>query len=450
MKRVKTGFLERRLELTKAGVISAGNYAARSALNMLLPPEEREARNRALLAQQAEYFVREIGKLKGSVVKIGQMMALYGEYFLPKEIKGALHKLEDSTEPLEWPSVHAALEAELGATRLAQLEVDEQPLAAASLSQAHRAYRRSDGQELCLKIQYPGIAQSIDTDFNAIVQLLNLSRILGNKTGVDIWLREIRHMLHLEVDYRHEAHQTQLMGELLSDDARFVVPRVIEEFSGTTVLALSWEPGLSINDSKVQALPQPRRDALGEAMLDLFLSEVFDWGKMQTDPNFGNYLIRPGTEGAQDQLVLLDFGAVKSFDRAFMQPFKAMVKAAYDEDPAAYLDYAMRLGFMQEGFPEQILQDFAEISMAVIEPLAKHPERLPPEVLNASGAYHWKNSRLPRRIAKQASKASLSRYFALPPQEFMFINRKLLGVYTFIMMLDGQFNGGELLQRRFS
>lgn len=68
-------------------------------------------------------------------------------------------------------------------------------------------------------------------------------------------------------------------------------------------------------------------------------------------------------------------------------------------------------------------------------------------MLNAAGAYHWKNSQLPRRIAGRASRASLSRYFALPPQEFMFINRKLIGVYTFIMMLDGQFNGGDLLRR---
>lgn len=101
--------------------------------------------------------------MKGSVVKIGQMMALFGEHFLPEEVTEALHTLENSTTALEWPAVEKHLRQQLGSVKLAELEVDPQPLGAASLGQVHRARRKSDGAELALKIQYPGVANAIDS-----------------------------------------------------------------------------------------------------------------------------------------------------------------------------------------------------------------------------------------------------------------------------------------------
>lgn len=445
IKRIKTGFFERRLELAKAGFISGSKILSHSAANFWASPEEKARRNKALMAEQAQYMADEIGKLKGSVVKIGQMMALYGEYFLPREITDALHTLEDDTAALDWPAIRTQLDNELGSAKLAKLEIDEYPLACASLGQVHRARRRKDGKELCIKVQYPGVADSIDSDFNAVIQLLTFSHLVTSKRAFEHWLREARAMLHQEVDYHQEAHNTRFAAQMLAGDERYIVPEVFPEFSSARVLTLSYEPGLVITDPRVDALPLRRRNQIATAALDLFLTELFDWGEIQTDPNFGNYRIRLGDAKQPDRLVLLDFGAMKKFPPNFLGPFRHMIAAAHLDQREAFLENAIALEFMRADYPQEVLQNFADVAMEIIEPLTAHYHQVPDFALNAKGEYRWAASNLPKRVAKKASQASLSKYFALPPKEFMFMNRKLMGVYSFIKTLRAEFNGGDIL-----
>lgn len=140
--RIKTGSFERKLSLTRAGLFAGTRMASHMATNWWGSKDRREARRRAMLSNQARFLVEELGRLKGSVVKIGQVMALYGEHFLPEEVTEALHTLEDQTTSLAWPSIERVLTEELGAGRLAELEIDPEPIGAASLGQVHRAVRR--------------------------------------------------------------------------------------------------------------------------------------------------------------------------------------------------------------------------------------------------------------------------------------------------------------------
>ena len=139
--RILTGSFERRLRLTRSGLLAGTRYMAQAAGSLLAPPLEREARRRAALGEQARFLVGELGRLKGSVVKIGQMMAIYGEHFLPEEVTAALHTLEDRTTALGWSAIRRELQHELGSRRLAELEIDPVPIAAASLGQVHLARR---------------------------------------------------------------------------------------------------------------------------------------------------------------------------------------------------------------------------------------------------------------------------------------------------------------------
>ena len=139
LKRVKTGAFERRFSMARAGLVAGTMLAAQSAGNMFTRKEERAGKQKEILSRQAHYLADEIGKLKGSIVKIGQMMALYGEHFLPLEVTEALHTLEDDTAALEWTTIYEELEDELGAEKLALLEIEEEPLGAASIGQVqHR------------------------------------------------------------------------------------------------------------------------------------------------------------------------------------------------------------------------------------------------------------------------------------------------------------------------
>jgi predicted unusual protein kinase regulating ubiquinone biosynthesis (AarF/ABC1/UbiB family) len=447
--RIKTGSFERRLSLTKAGLFAGTRMASHMATNWFSNKETREQRHRAMLSSQARFLVDELGRLKGSVVKIGQVMALYGEHFLPEEVTEALHTLEDQTTSLEWPAIERVLKAEIGTERLAELDVDPEPIGAASLGQVHRAARRSDGLELVLKVQYPGVADAVDSDLNAVAQLLKVARLVSFGPEFNDWLEEVRQMMHREVDYRLEARTTEKFRNMLGADPRFVVPRVLQEYSTDHIIASTYEHGHSVGSPAVRDLPLERRSALGEAALELFFRELFDWGEIQTDPNFGNYRIRiAGEEGGDedyDRIVLLDFGAVQSYSPAFLDPVIQMIRASYEQDLEQVIEGGVTLRFMSRDWPEDVLEKFGSVCMSVLEPLARDRSQWPDYAVNASGQYRWKQSDLPSRVAKNAARSAISRYFRVPPKEFVFLNRKLIGVYTFIAVMHAEFNGEDLL-----
>ena len=447
VKRVKTGAFERRFSLARAGLLAGARYATLTAGTYLAPRDQRESRRRKILSSQAQELVRELGKLKGSVVKIGQMMALFGEHFLPEEVTAALHTLENSTTALEWPAIERQLRKELGDLKLAELEVDRDPLGAASLGQVHRAVRKRDGRELVLKIQYPGVADAIDSDMRAVVQLLKLSRLVPITDQFNQWLDEVRAMLGREVDYDLEAYTTRHFRALLADDTRFVVPEVIGNYSTHAVLCLSYEHGINVSDPAVLELSQTRRDFIGRAIMELCCHEVFIWNKMQTDPNFGNYLLRVGDRPEDDQIVLLDFGAIRDFDDEILGPGREMIRAAWHHDETRLFRALHALGFLAGTAPQRVLDDFALLCFEAIEVL-QDPDRFPPpaHVLNENGEYLWGNSDLPSRVMARASRNALSMHFDVPPKEFIFLARKLLGAYTFLHVIEAQVRGDSILR----
>jgi len=445
--RIKTGSFERRLSLTRAGLFAGTRVATHMATNWFGGPERREARRSEMLSRQAGLLVEELGKLKGSVVKIGQVMALYGEHFLPVEVTEALHTLEDQTTSLEWPVIERTLRAELGADRMAQLDVDPEPIGAASLGQVHRAVRKKDGLELVLKVQYPGVADAVDSDLNAVAQMLKIMRVVSFGADFDDWLEEVRSMMHREVDYLLEARTTESFRLKLDNDPRFVVPRVIQAFSSPHVIATTFESGYSVSSPEVQSLSLKRRSALGKAALELFLSELFIWNEIQTDPNFGNYRIRlADDESDRDRIVLLDFGAVQVYSDEFLDPVREMIAASYERDLERVINGGIALRFMDAAWPQEVLKRFGEVCMAVLEPLSSDDVEKPDYALNDKGEYRWKQSDLPNRVARQATRSAISRYFRVPPKEFVFLNRKLVGVYTFIAVLRSEFNGEPVLR----
>mgnify|MGYP005838811867 CR=1 FL=1 len=448
--RIKTGSFERRLSLTKAGLFAGTRVASHMATNWFGGKENREARHRAMMSRQAQLLVEELGRLKGSVVKIGQVMALYGEHFLPEEVTEALHTLEDQTTSLEWASIERVLKDELGADRLAELEVDPEPIGAASLGQVHRARRRSDGLELVLKVQYPGVDQAVDSDLNSVANLLKVARLVSFGPEFRDWLEEVRTMMHREVDYRLEAKTTEKFRRMLEKDSRFVVPRVLDEYCTAHVIASTFEHGHSVSAPKVRELSLERRSNLGRAALELFFRELFVWSEIQTDPNFGNYRIRiageKGADADQDQIVLLDFGAVQAYSPNFLNPVIQMIRASYEGDLKGVIDGGIELNFMSRDWPDDVLEKFGSVCMSVLEPLAPELNQWPDYAVNEQGQYRWKQSDLPSRVARQAARSAISRYFKVPPKEFVFLNRKLIGVYTFIAVLNAEFNGESLLR----
>lgn len=443
--KIKTGSFERRLSLTKAGLMVGTKMAGHMTSTLFSSKEKKAEKRKKVLSEQAHFLVAELGKLKGSVVKIGQVMALYGEHFLPPEVTEALHTLEENTQALDWSIIHEILIKELGQEKVDSLRIESEPIGTASLGQVHKATIISSGQVICLKVQYPGVAQAIDSDLNAVAQLLKLAQFVTFGPAFDDWLEEVRTMMHREVDYVLEAKTTTNFSSMLKGDQRFVVPSVYSEFSTRTVLATSFETGEYISSPKVSNLPQERRNNLAKAALSLFLEELFILHEIQTDPNFGNYRIRISDHDSLDKIVLLDFGAVQKYSSDFINPVCQMICSAYKEDIDGVIKGGIALNFMKPSWPQSVLTEFANVCVAVLEPLSKNKPSAGAESFNESGEYCWKKSNLPTRIARRAAMSAISRYFKVPPKEFVFLNRKLVGVYTFISVLDGQFNGDIIL-----
>ncbi|HAG93247.1 MAG: ABC transporter [Pseudomonadales bacterium] len=449
LKRVKTGAFERRFSMARAGLVAGTMLAAQSAGNMFTRKEERAGKQKEILSRQAHYLADEIGKLKGSIVKIGQMMALYGEHFLPLEVTEALHTLEDDTAALEWTTIYEELEDELGAEKLALLEIEEEPLGAASIGQVHKAVIKATGEEICLKIQYPGVAEAVDSDLGAVESLLRMLKIVPITEEFRSWFQEIREMMYREVDYAHEREKTKLFRQRLEDDPRFIVPRVYDEFCSKRVIATSYEPGADIDAPATKALSQARRNTICRSALDLCWKEVFLWGEMQTDPNFGNYFVRLG-DGANepDRIVLLDFGAVREFSDKTLEPGRKIVKAAFLHDETLLLEGLETLSLFNSNTPAEAKRGLVQLCFMAIEPFAD-PERFPPPsyLLNDALEYKWGESNLPARLSMKAglSAAGANRHFTIPPRELMFLVRKIMGAYTFMSVLQAEIKGYDVL-----
>lgn len=445
MAHLKTGALERNIALTKLGFGAGTKIVAHSIANLFRGEVSRSQSDRDFYKRQAEILRDELGQLKGSVMKAGQMLSLYGQYFLPEEAVTVLSQLQDDTPAVHWKVVGPVLERALGRARLSELEVDEHPLAAASLGQAHRARRKRDGLELVVKIQYPGVADAIESDIKTLSRLIAMTRMAPKGLDLNPIFAELREMLHREVDYAAERSFTETFAQKLAHDPRFVVPRVLTEYSSDQVLTTTYEHGHHVKDPKVQALSLERRSALGKAFVEVFVSELFRWNMVQTDPHFGNYRIRPEADG-QDRVVLLDFGATRVFGRGFVDNYASIVRGGVQRDREQIIKGACGIGLMSADFPRNVLEAFCDMCEMITEPFAgDEPGRVPAQLLNERGEYKWYESDLPMRAGQLAAKNAFSKYFRVPPREIVFLHRRLSGVFIMLATLRAELNARPLL-----
>lgn len=439
--KLKTSSFDRNFAMARMGVIAGTNMASHTFGNLFRGKDARAERNREFYVEQAEFLADELGRLKGSVMKVGQMLSVYGQYFMPPEVIEVLRSLQDDSPPVAWEELEPELRKRLGTKRMAELDIDPEPLAAASLGQVHRARRKSDGRELCVKIQYPKLAEAIDSDIRTLTRIVRVARIVPKGVELTAVMEEVREMIYREVDYSHEARMTREFRDHLADDNRYVVPEIFEEYCTENVLVTSFEAAEHVQSERVQALDQPRRNKLALNALELFFNEFFDWGLVQTDPHFGNYKIRLNDDG-EDQMVLLDFGATREFAPRFLGAYHDVVGGAFESDADRLIQGAFDMGLLRENSPKSVKDAFAEVGFLMIEPFSEHP---PEELLTSQGEYCWGQSDLPWRVSKAVSRAAISRWFRIPPREIVFLHRRLGGVFVMLAVLDAEINARPML-----
>ncbi len=446
LKKLRTGWFGRGFTLTKLAVQSSASLASNSIKGVFTDAEGRDQQFKVLLESQAKILAHELGHLKGSLMKVGQMLALYGEHFLPAEVAQTLKSLNEQSISVHWPEIERLLQKRLGPERMAELDIDVRPLAAASMGQVHRARVKATGEEICLKVQYPGVDTAIDTDIKALRSLLAMFRFAPTHgPGFDQIFEEIKGMLRQELDYEKEADFTREAASLLSELPVYRVPRIYPAYSSSALIASSYEEGVSVDSPEVRALSEERRSRLGEAFARLFLKELFTFGFMQTDPHFGNYKVAIRSDG-QDQLILLDWGAVRRFPQDFVQSYSMMASGAIEADPAKVVAAGLALGLLKPEDSAQMRESFVAIAFLAIEPwLDPRDARVPAHLVDGKGRYIWSRSDLPSRLTSMATRYAFSFKLRPPPREIIFLDRKIGGVFIVLKILDARLRGHQIL-----
>jgi predicted unusual protein kinase regulating ubiquinone biosynthesis (AarF/ABC1/UbiB family) len=416
-RRVPAGRLARGARIGALATGLAGGALA-EGLRRLARGERPGVAEAMLNAPNARRLTGGLAQLRGAAMKLGQMLSLDAGMALPAELEAILAQLRASAPAMPPAQLKRVLIDEWGGDwhrRFARFDVT--PIAAASIGQVHRAQTR-DGRDLAIKVQFPGVRASIDSDIANLGTLLRLAGVVPSGLDLAPLLDQTRAQLHAEADYRQEARALTAFRGALADTPDFRVPRLHDDLSTARVLAMD-----HICSDPIETLAEARqdlRDRTAGALIDLVLRELFEIKQMQTDPNFANYRVEPGS----GRIVLLDFGATRTIDPVTAARYRTLLGALLDGDGRVMSDEMLALGY----FPASATG--AETSL--ILGMAEHAAA----PLRQAQPYDFGQTTLPLEIAEMGRPLGGSRkLWHIPPAELLFLHRKIAGMFLLAQRL---------------
>ncbi len=411
-----------------AGGVAGGMLA--EGTRQLRAGRRPKARDMLMTPANARRVADQLATMRGAAMKVGQILSMDTGDFLPRELADILARLRSEARYMppqqllkvmrdaygdDWESLFYGFEMK--------------PLAAASIGQVHKAIS-PDGRNIVLKVQYPGVARSIDSDVDNIAGLLRLSGLLPAGMDIQPLLDDAKRQLKVEADYRKEAEFLQSFGEILAGDERFILPEVLPDLVRRTVLPMTYVSGAPIDT--VADLPQAERDRVMTALMELMLTELFELRMVQTDPNFANYQYRQ----ASGQIVLLDFGATRRFKAGFVNNYRKLAAAAIAGDRDQVARAAERVGYEVGEADSEYRALVLDLFMLALEPL------------QYDGDYDFGRSDIARRMSALGKDTVGYRdYWKAPPTDAVYFHRKLGGMFLLASRLKARVNMHDLLQR---
>ena len=424
---VPQGRTRRLLHLGRA----VGEMAASAAAGGLreLARGERPVLSALMLTPgNARRLTERLSTMRGAAMKLGQLMSLDGQGVLPPAFADLLGSLRDRAHVMPATQLTEVLEREYGAQwhrRFKRLSFN--PVAAASIGQVHRA-ETHDGQVLALKIQYPGVRQSIDSDVANLALLARMPGLVPAGLDPAPLLQHLREQLLRETDYAAEAAAATEYRTRLGADPVLSVPAVVPEHCTAHILATEFATGTPIADLARTAAPQAQRDRIALTLSRLAVREFFEMRLVQTDPNFGNYLFDAST----GRIALLDFGATEAVSAERVEQLRELGRALRAGDVARLTAAALAAGFIAAG-------DSASQSQAVVAMLL-----LAGEPLRHAGPYDFGASSLVGRVFDQGQAQYRGEGYArTPPADLLFLQRKFAGTFLLCTRLRARVDMAE-------
>ena len=298
-----------------------------------------------------------LGEMKGAVMKVGQIASQYKDIF-PPEVAKAIAKLQRQAPAMPFAQIKLQVEKELGKP-LDQIfkHFDEQPFAAASIGQVHKA-TLPNGKEVVVKVQYPGVDEACESDLKQVRLALRLMGVLKvDRKLQDRIFQEIQDSLHEELNYEIEAQNLQVFKTFHEKlDPKIIIPNVFTDYSSRRILTLSLEKGENIETASTWDLQT--RNEMGRRLVRALGQQMFYLKRFHCDPHPGNFAFRE-----DGSVIIYDFGGVKTLSIDIVERFKTLVRAGRKKDIATIEEHLTTLDALSEKgvFPEELYHEWLEV-----------------------------------------------------------------------------------------
>jgi len=405
----------------------ASNMLAHGAAQLATGKRPR-LKDLLLTPKNAMRFTKQLAEMRGAAMKLGQILSMDTGDLLPQELADILATLRNAGYAMPDNQLQEVLIDGLGPNYEKKLKgFESRPFAAASIGQVHRLSTRN-GRAAVLKVQYPGVKESIDSDVDNLASLLRVSGLLPKHMDMSPLLAEAKSQLHEEADYEQEARYLNAFVRALGDDERFLLPRVIPSLSSSRILGMTFVPGQPIED--VAHADTSERNRVTALLLELFLVELFQLRLVQTDPNFANYQYNPET----GQVVLLDFGASRRFKASLVRGYRDLLAGAVAGDRPAMIKSAESIGYQLGPDNSSYQQTLLELADIALVPLT------------VNEPYDFGRSPIPEQLMQRIEPLrDNSSFWQVPPIDVAYIHRKIGGLFMLATRLSATVNVHELI-----
>jgi predicted unusual protein kinase regulating ubiquinone biosynthesis (AarF/ABC1/UbiB family) len=344
-RKIPKGRLRRSAKLGSALGVQGARYAGTKAVSVARSDEGAQEKLESRHLETALRIMGTLGEMKGAAMKLGQLASFIDTEFLPPEYREIYQeqfaKLRTSAPAMPWKRVVKVLEEDYEGEPVAELFADfeHEAFAAASIGQVHRA-ELHDGQRVAVKIQYPGVAEALESDLRNASVIVRLAKAIAPGLDPKAIAAELRERVLEELDYEHEAQDQRTFARAYREHPFIYVPDVFTRLSRRRVLVTELVEGRDFE--QVKDLPHEQRSRFGEIVFRFAFGSIYHLQQFNADAHPGNYLLMD-----DDRVAFLDFGMTKRIDREQIQLEQRAVDAAARRDPESLREALHDLGFVK-------------------------------------------------------------------------------------------------------